>query len=395
MMMRSTAAILLLGAATPAGAQPLDPYANLRWRLELVDQEGLPRDATASTLRIRAGVKAGPWHGFAAQIEGEAITRVGPEHYNDTVNGLSRFPVVADPSDHMLNQALVSWSDKSIGTASVGRQAVNLDNQRWIGSVDWRQNDQTLDMAGAEITALKGVSLRYAHAWRVNRIFGPRSAQGIWRDTDIHLVRGEAVVKPLGTFVGYGWLLGIPDAPQSSSTTFGGRLTGRQPLGAVAFVYAAEFARQSDRGPNPKDFALSYVLLEPGIAAGPVTAKLGYERLEGDGKAAVQMPLSTLHAFNGWADKFLTTPLDGLRDIYLDVVIAPKARGVPKGLALKAVFHDFRSTRGDRPYGREFDAQISVPVGRQVNVLAKAALYKARGFASDTARLWLQAEARF
>jgi hypothetical protein len=202
-------------------------------------------------------------------------------------------------------------------------------------------------------------------------------------------------VKPLGQIVTYGYLLGIPDAPASSSTTFGARLTGRQPLGPVAMVYAAELARQSDRGANPADFALTYLLLEPGIAAGPVTAKLGYERLEGDGRAAVQMPLSTLHAFNGWADKFLTTPPDGLRDLYLDVTVAPKGKGVPKGLALKAVFHDFRSTRDDRPYGREFDAQIGAPVGKQVSLLAKAALYQARGFARDTARFWLQAEARF
>ena len=43
--------------------------------------------------------------------------------------------------------------------------------------------------------------------------------------------------------------------------------------------------------------------------------KLGFERLEGNGTVALQTPLATLHAFNGWADKFLSTPANGLRDV--------------------------------------------------------------------------------
>lgn len=387
---------ILMALPTAAHADGgFDPYADLRWRLELVDQGGLAREATASTLRVRAGLRAGPWNGVTAQVEGEAIARVGPEDYNDTVNGLTRFPVVADPADHLLNQAILGWSDKAVGSVSVGRQAVNYDNQRWVGSVGWRQNDQTLDIVRADVTALKGVTLGYGHAWRVNRVFGPRSAQGSWRNCDIHLLRASAEVKPLGTVLAYAWLLDIPDSPSTSSSTFGARLAGRQPLGDVALLYTAEFARQSERADNPGDFALSYLLLEPGVSAGPVTARVGYERLEGNGATALQTPLATLHAFNGWADKFLVTPPYGLRDLYLDVAVTPRAKGVPKGLSLRAVLHDFRSTNGDRPYGRELDVQLGLPVWRQVSVLAKAAVYEARGFATDTTKLWLQAEARF
>lgn len=391
----TTLALLALSVVANAAAVPVDPYADVRWRLELVDQEGLPNDATASTLRVRVGAKTKPWQGFTALVEGEAITRLGPAHFNDTVNGQTGYPVVADPSDLLLNQVVLVWSDKGIGSASVGRQTVSLDNQRWVGPVGWRQNDQTLDIARAEVTALKGVSLGYGYAWRVNRVFGPRSPQGIWRDTDIHLFRVETDVKPLGVITAYAYLLDIPDAPASSSATFGARLSGARKLARATILYAAEFARQTDHGANPREFALSYVLLEPGIAAGPVTAKLGYERLEGNGQAALQTPLATLHAFNGWADKFLTTPANGLRDLYVDVTVAPKAKGVPKGLALRAALHDFCSTKGDLAYGREFDVQLGAPIWKQVSILGKAALYKSRGFATDTAKFWLQAEAKF
>lgn len=376
--------------ASPA----LDPYADVRWRLELVDQDGLARDATASTVRLRAGIKTDRWNGFSALVEAEMIARVGPARFNDTVNGLTAFPVVADPSDQLLNQALLRYDHKSIGNAAVGRQTVNIDNQRWIGSVGWRQNDQTFDMASAEAKPVKGVSLRYAYGWRVNRVFGPDSPQGIWRNTDIHLLRGSAEVKPVGTIAAYGWLLDIPDSPLSSSKTFGARLTGRQPLGNAALTYAVEFARQSDHSGNPRDFSLSYLLLEPGIAIGPVTAKLGLERLEGNGATGLQAPLGTLHAFNGWADKFLTTPSDGLRDLYLDITVAPVVPAM-KALALRAVYHDFRSTEGNRRYGRELDLQVGAPVGKHVSLLAKAAIYDARAFATDTTKFWLQAEVKY
>src|ERR1035438_4740700 len=36
----------------------------------------------------------------------------------------------------------------------------------------------------------------------------------------------------------------------------------------------------------------------------------------GKGRTGFQTPLATLHAFNGWDDVFLTTPADGLQDIY-------------------------------------------------------------------------------
>jgi hypothetical protein len=65
--------------------------------------------------------------------------------------------------------------------ATVGRQAINLDNQRWVGSVDWRQNDQTLDAVRAAVSPSRNTRLEYVHSWRVNRIVGPDSPQGIWR----------------------------------------------------------------------------------------------------------------------------------------------------------------------------------------------------------------------
>jgi hypothetical protein len=131
------------------------------------------------------------------------------------------------------------------------------------------------------------------------------------------------------------------------------------------------------------------------IAAGPVTVKLGYERLSGDGVTALQTPLATLHAFNGWADKFLTTPANGLRDLYVDVGVKVPGDSWLAGTQLKAVWHDFDPTRGGGGHGSEIDLLVSRAIGKRVALTAKYADYDSDGFATDTRKLWLQAEAKF
>jgi hypothetical protein len=374
----------------------IDPYVDFRYRLELVDQDGLPNDATASTLRIRAGARTREWHGLSAHIEAEAIVHLGADDFNDTVNGRTAFPVVADPDDLLLNQAYVRWQLPDRVDAQAGRQAINLDNQRWIGSVGWRQNDQTYDAVLATAHPSAATSLTYGYAWRVNRIFGPDSPMGIWRDNDIHMIRGSVDVTNVGTISAYGYLLDIPDAPANSSRTWGLRLTGQRPVGGnVRLTYAAEYARQSDHAGYPRDFSLSYLLLQPGVTVGPIAFQLSYERLAGNGVDALQTPLATLHAFNGWSDKFLRTPPNGLRDLYADVTIRPFRSGFLENAAFRIVYHDFRSTRADIHYGREWNAQFSIPLRPGWSVALKYADYDADRFATDTRKFWLTTQIGF
>ena len=395
--------LMALACAVPGSSlaqdveQPLvTPYADIRYRLELVDQDGLPEDAMASTLRIRAGVKTAEFHGLSAVVEGEAIVRLGPRDFNDTVNGRTAFPVVADPSDVLLNQAYVRWRPDPALEAIGGRQAVNLDNQRWIGSVGWRQNDQTLDAARVTLRPLKGGSVDYLYAWRVNRVFGPDSPQGVWHDTDIHGARVGYTIAGLGTVSAYGYLFDIPASLASSSQTLGARITGEQAVGkGTKLLYVGEYARQTDHAGNPQDFALDYLLIESGIAHQGVSAKAGFERLEGNGSAALQTPLATLHAFNGWADKFLVTPAGGLRDLYLDGGYKFGEDSALKGLALRGVWHDYNSTFGSADYGSEWNAMASYPIDKRVTALVKFAHYDASTLATDTTKAWFSLEAKF
>ena len=181
-----------------------------------------------------------------------------------------------------------------------------------------------------------------------------------------------------------------------SSRTLGVRLSGDQSLNqSTKILYSAEYANQQDHGVNPLSFSHDYLLAEAGIAAGPVTAKVGFERLEGNGSSALQTPLATLHAFNGWSDKFLVTPANGLRDIYADIGYKLTGDGPLKGTNFRLIYHDFRSTRLGIGYGSEWDAVISVPVRNNITLLGKLARYDADRFSTDTTKAWFSIEAKF
>lgn len=371
----------------------VNPYVDIRYRYEHVDQDNALRNANAHTARAKFGINPGEFHGFSFKVEGEAVVDLGNEKFNDTTNGRTEFSVVADPEDVVFNQGYLQWKGK-LGdagvTAKAGRQALNLDNQRWIGSVGWRQNDQTLDAAYVTTKPFEGFTASYGYAWRVNRIFGPDNPAGIWRDNDIHLLRASYDIEKLGTLSAFGYLLDIPNAPGASSKTFGVRFTGAQKLNEdFKLSYALEYARQSEHGDNPADFGLDYFSIQPGIGYGPFTLKLGYEYLDGNGQVGLQTPLATLHAFNGWADQFLSTPATGLEDISVDAVFKPNNVDWLKGTTFRFVYHDFSAASGGGDYGTEYDALISKKFGKHFSVSAKYANYQSDGFKVDTEKFWL------
>lgn len=70
---------------------------------------------------------------------------------------------------------------------------------RFVGSVAWRQNDQTFDGAKATITALPGLTALYAYIGNVNRIFSDQSSVGNV-NSNVHLMHLESKETKVGTF---------------------------------------------------------------------------------------------------------------------------------------------------------------------------------------------------
>src|SRR5690606_16823353 len=138
-------------------------WTDTRYRYEYVDQANLTKDARASTLRNKTGVESGFFHGFRAGVEGEFVVELGPDDFNNTINGRTQYPIVVDVESAEVDQAYLE-SQNIPGVALLGgRFLENLDNLRYVGSVAWRQNDQTFDGAKATVTALPGVTFLYAY----------------------------------------------------------------------------------------------------------------------------------------------------------------------------------------------------------------------------------------
>lgn len=385
-----------LGYALLKGTPTLDA----RYRFEQVDQDGIHRDADASTLRTRVGYITGNYAGFLAGIELQNISDVGAEHFNNTLNGETRFPVVADPRSNRLNQLYLGFQDNDITKTNVtlGRQLITLDNQRFVGSMDWWQSDQTFDAVSFTNTYIDHLKLFYAYIDRVNRVFTDESTApvaniGIY-DSHSHLINLSYEVAPPLKVTGYTYLLDFANAPASSDATYGMRFTGEHPLDkTLTLSYALEGAHQTDYANNPASISENYYLVEPAASAFGLTIKPGYEVLEGNGATAFQTPLASFHSFDGWADKFLTTPANGLENRYVSFIykVPFGEEYLLKDSELTTTYHDWSPDHGSGTYGTEWDGSISQTFFNHYTLGVELAEYKADHLFTDTTKIsaWL------
>lgn len=380
---------VVASAQTPTIA----PEWNLRLRHEQVDDAAFAADARADTLRLRAGFRFAFADHWSALLEGEGVLAAG-DHYNSGANGHTRYPAVIDPEGAELNQAWIGWHGARFAT-TLGRQRILLDNQRWVGNVGWRQNEQTFDAVVTEWKATDALTVKYDWLASVQRVSGDHALDRFTRERDLntHLFN-VGYERAAQQWVGYAYLHDDRDVTSASMATFGLRWIGDWLANGSGWVLTAEAARQRDYADNPLGFAHNYWLLEPAYSFHGTTIKLGWEHLGGNGRHALQTPLATLHAFDGWADKFLTTPVGGLEDRYLSV--GGKFGRIGAGsFAWVVAYHDFRADTaigGLSDYGHEWDASVGFPMTNGFTALVKLADYRSEGFASDTTKFWLQLE---
>jgi hypothetical protein len=383
-----------LADALAGGKVTLD----FRYRVEDVDQAGFVDNAVASTLRTKLKYETGAFKGLSGVIEFDNVSQLGGDGYNSTINGKTQYPVIADPEITAVNQAYLAYTGIKDVKLMAGRTALNVNNQRFVGTVGWRQNDQTWDMAGAIAKPSKDLELTYGYVWNVNRIFGDDHPLGDL-DTNTHIINATYSGLDFGKLTAYGLLIDLDDMPVFglSSQTFGVRFSGKRKLGDgnLTALYEAEYATQSDYKDNPASYTADYFHVSGGLSASGLTGKVGYEKLGSDnGVASFNTPLATLHKFNGWADKFLGTPAGGLEDFY--GVLSYKVGGDSglKGLKFDAIYHDFNADVGG-DYGSEIDLQVSMPFLKKYYAGLKFADYSADGFSVDTQKFWFTLGAKY
>jgi hypothetical protein len=149
-----------------------EAHVGLRYRFENVDQDGFADDANASTLRLRLNYKTGTWRNWTAFGEFDYITELFFNDFN-SLGGSSperdRYPVVADPKGPDLNQLYLDYKLSGDAKARIGRQRILLDNQRFVGGVGWRQNEQTYDSLSFTYSGWQDTEVFYSYVTTVRR----------------------------------------------------------------------------------------------------------------------------------------------------------------------------------------------------------------------------------
>ncbi|MGQ4277270.1 alginate export family protein [Pseudidiomarina sp. E22-M8] len=374
-------AVLNLTTVAIASANEIDASIDLRYRLESVSQENALKDGLASTLRSRITITAKPLQGWTALVEVDDVSALGGQTYNSTTNGHENYSTVADPTGTDVNQAWVRYSNSAGTQITAGRQRVNQLNQRFVGGVGWRQNEQTFDGYRLQYQGTKAVSLDVGYYHNVNRIFGPAGSAADQKGSFMTaLVAWQ--IQPDHQIGLFGYDFEFDDWRLRNSQTFGIDYQGVLAKQANLRWHAA-FATQTGAHDAPTTETHHYHRLALTWAPSMVTFTAGQERLAGDGVSAFQTPLATLHAFSGFADVFLTTPNHGLRDHWVGASTAVL------GGKWAVTWHDFKSDAGAIDYGHEWNIAGTYTVTSSIKGLIKAARYEGEQHAVDTTKIWV------
>lgn len=381
---------------------------DLNYRYENVNQDGGPlipgskpprtvETANANTARLHLGYLSPAFVGLQAYAEYEGNWAM-QEDYNSLLNLKTQYSVVADPGESELNQAWLSYNGIPDTLAKVGRQRIKFDDDRFIGNVGWRQMEMTYDsvLLTYKSSFLTGLTVNVGYLDSARTILSTKESM------NSPILNVNYKVGNWGNLIGYGYWLDFTEKENfaKSSQTYGLRFDGKSPqfFDTVNAVYTAEWSSQDDYEQNPNDYHVDRFNLMGGLSAYNLTVSGAMEQLDGLGKGvgkttkAFQTPLGTNHAFQGWADLFLVTPADGIRDVFATV----SYKMMSDSLIFTGVYHDLADDTGSVQYGKEWDFLVMKKFGKHYSLLAKYANFNTDNVTyTDTQKIWLQANVSF
>jgi hypothetical protein len=414
MTLRAALALAATGAVSAAYAgdsanlltalEQTRPLVDIRLRYEEVEQTGIPLNAHAETLRARLGALTGKFLDTQLLVEGEAMVRLNRDYRPDNaVPTYTRFPVVSDPENHVLNRLALTNTSLPQTTLTVGRQRINLDDQRFVGASNWRQNEVTFDAARIVNQSIKNLTVDLTFLDKVHRVYGIDSPQGTYKGDNY--LANLAYQLPTAKLTGFAYVLEFDPIPGltggldprlGSTATYGGRFAGAQPLGGVKLGYVVSYAREESRANNPQNFSNGYFLGELSATFRSFTLAVTEEILQGNGKVGFMFPLGTLHPFQGWANKFSNTPANGVKDPHASLAWNGSHLLGLDALTAQVIYHDFHAERVNTSYGSEYDFLLSAkwhhfaPLLKYANYMADRETPPS--VARDTKKFWAQLE---
>ncbi|HEY9189815.1 MAG TPA: alginate export family protein [Sulfurovum sp.] len=365
----------------------------LRTRYEFAD-DSVKDEADAITTRfaLSAGADIGAIEGLSAFGQIMAVTNFGYDEYAPEQAG---YALIADPQNERITQA---YLDYKMGDTLMraGRQMINLDDQRFIGAVGWRQMPQTFMGYTLKNSSLENVDLMAAYLTERYGIMDTLSG-----GTKSVLLHADYKAMPELKLSAYGYLLG------SNSDTYGLMASGK--IGIINYI--AEVATQKDASieyENAGEPQVDAMYFRGDIGTNYHGLILGaaYESM-GDADENTHgftTPLATLHKWQGFADVFLGytggSNTYGLDDMYAKIGYANPTFG-----QVLAIYHTFSTQETDGilsdDAGTELDLLYTYTFSKDLNFLAKAAFFSGESDSvisaaqEDVTKYWVQLDYNF
>ena len=301
---------------------------------------------------------------------------------------------IVDPATAMLSNLEMTYKvNKTL--LHVGRGQVNLDNQRFIGTVGWRQLERSYDSAFIADSTIPNLNILAAYVWGLEGV-----ASNAQTNTATVLLHANYKVMDELSITAYDYMIA------NFADIYGAALTGKINAGPAKLSYRAEYAMEADNtmeyGSNSVTNSVDadYYNIDVSANISGVIVGVDYEFMSGaDGdKTTFISPLGTNHKFNGWADVYLGGHA-GTGLIDMNGKIGYTAKGFGKVLA---VYHQFLADTevdGQDDMGSEIDFlyanKISAVNG--LSVLLKGALFSGGdiGQTKDVEKYWVQLDYKF
>lgn len=356
----------------------ITPILDIRTRYEFRD-EGPLDPSHALTARARVGLQTGEWNGWSALAEMEATHAFVDDYRSNPTGSDATQPfvvnntVIFDPENYELNRGWLQYRHEDMAL-KVGRQRIVRGNQAMLGTVGWRQNEQTFD-AASFMYAREGFSFSYAYANRAQRIFGndgddaPAGSPLKNFEGDFHFLDGSMAYGG-GNLSAYAYLVDIENNLAVGKTNTFGATYEKGGLRVEAAWQDGESLLV-----NGTDYDAFYGHLTYTKKIGGAVYGAGFEYLEENFKT----PFATVHAFNGFADAFILQRIgvtklngfEGLSDLYLSYV----RPGLPWDCKFLGFAHYFLDDGLGDAYGWELDAALVKQFNEQLSGTLKAAFF--------------------
>ena len=353
----------------------------------------------SASLLLRGNVQS-QWNDLLATfVEVDSVSSTFKDDHSDGVR-FNGQPLLQDPPGTEFNQAFATVNTDRF-LLHLGRQRINLDNQRFVGGNAFWQNEQTFDALFSQAKLASNSRFTYSYIGNANRIFGedadknnpgrgplpsgitPPRPPGNYGDHEqhTHLTHLEWNEWDYTRVTAYAHRMDNLDMPAASNATYGASYSVNYKVDRMKYRLQLEAAQQDrfDLGRAQ----LPYYLLDAGVGVDTLEFIARYEELGENNGVAFITPLGSNHKFEGWAGVIGNTPNTGVRTASLGVLW----RAAPMRVETHYLF--FKDDVRGQAIGEEWDLDIAFRPIRKHNLSVRFAHFEPEHNVGSTRKVFL------